>query len=104
MSKPAPTGRDSIAQGTNLSVGALALGKHRQRHESPIGARFQDAQIVFDTRESRPFRANPMCCNCYPGLTRPGLSNLAPLGLEGDFVADTLSEQKQTPSASPVFP
>src|SRR5690348_219868 len=45
------------------------------------GARFQDSKVVHAVLESRPFRANPIFLSHYPGLTRPGLSNLAPLGL-----------------------
>jgi hypothetical protein len=45
---------------------------------------------ILETWESRPCRAHPILWYCNPGLTRPGLSNLAPLGLTRDFVAQTL--------------
>src|SRR6516162_1689342 len=60
----APTGRDSGMRKSSLNPG-----------------------------ESRLFKARARLCNIFPGLTRPGLSNLAPLGLKGNTVADRIPEQ-----------
>ena len=68
-------GRDSIAQG------ALALDNDIKYYPSPEGARFQFPQTHRVILGSRPVGASGLCGRPNPGLTRPGLSNPAPLGL-----------------------
>src|SRR5216684_8441582 len=46
--------------------------------------------------ESRPVGAYGFSRGGYPGLTRPGLSNFAPLGLTCDFVAGDEGDQNRS--------
>ena len=79
-STAAPTGARFDSPGGPTYRSVPVLGKHRQRQESPIGARFQDAQIVVYKHESRPFRAKPI----YLPLPRaaPWAIESRPLGAE----------------------
>jgi hypothetical protein len=57
-------------------------------------------QSSLNPEESRPFRACAILCNIFPGLTRPGLPNFAPLVLKGNFVADKIPQQYRSASRS----
>ena len=99
-------GASSTAQGgAPIRLELVALGWDREATESPNGARFPRRAIGSCSLESRPFRAQAAIYIDTQGSAslRPGLSNLAPLGLKGDFVADKPTEQNRRPVALGAF-
>ena len=80
----APTGRDSAAQGAEPWV------EFHQMEKAPTGRDSKGRFANLRSRNLAPLGASCCTARC-PGL-RPGLSNLAPLGLpQGDCVAYRVS-------------
>src|SRR5436190_13367506 len=64
------------------SPGRLALGSRTQNRHSPEGARFPRVNDKFTHPGISPRWGSRILDAIFPGLTRPGLSNLAPVGAD----------------------